>query len=235
MSSEKSFHNKNQDSLVIDAYHRLEEMIVTCELKPNMIVTEKELSEHLNIGRTPVREALKKLEMTHAILFLPRKGILIRVVSVDELLQQLNVRSVLEDLAVKYATLYATPAERQQLFELAKEYRILTKEWHPAIEALRVDNKFNHLLCQCTRNPFISDTLLPLHTLARRNYYLNYFIDKNLTEKVNLLHADLMDAIADSNMEEAISCNNRLLEAVQQFSSLSLKVWIPDIGTSSQV
>ena len=219
-----------EEPLVAEAYRRLEEMVVTTDLKPNAIVSEKYLSDQLNIGRTPVREALKRLELTHAIAFLSRKGVLVRVVSVDELLQQLDVRSVLEDLAIRYAVIYATPQERIQLHELANEYRVITKEWRPALEALRIDDVFNHLLCRCTRNPFIADTLIPLHTLARRNYYLNYFVDKALTEQVNLLHADLMDAVANGSAEEAKACNERLLAVVRKFSSLSLRVWLPEIG-----
>lgn len=225
----QAFTYKSSDSLAEAAYHRLEEMIVTTELKPNTIVSEKELSEYLEIGRTPVREALKKLELTSAISFLPRKGILVRIVSVDELLQQMEVRSVLEDLSVRRASLYANEVERERLRTLANEYRDLTEAWKPAVDALRVDDLFNHMLCYCSRNHFISDTLLPLHTLARRNYYLNYFIDKDLTRQVNFLHADLMDAIAAGNVDDAVKCNNDLLAAVRKFSSLSLRVWLPEI------
>lgn len=230
MFSERQFATREDKSLVDIAYKRLEEMIVTVELKPDSIVSEKELSEYLDIGRTPVREALKKLENTHAISFLPRKGIYIRVISVDELLQQCEVRSILEDLAVKNATLYASPAERNKFKEYANRYREITKEWLPAIDALRVDDDFNHLLCQSSRNPFIEDALLPLHTLARRNYYLNYFVDKALTEDVNFLHADLMDAIAMSDVEKPLQLNAQLLNAVRKFSSLSLRVWLPEIN-----
>ncbi len=231
MTFNKDFMPKISDSLSEEAYNRLEEMIVTTELKPNTIVSEKELSDHLEIGRTPVREALKKLQLTSAISFLPRKGILIRVVPVDELLQQMEVRSVLEDLAVRRAAVYASDLERQHLRELAAEYRELTESWKPAVEALRVDDAFNHTLCDCSRNHFISDTLLPLHTLARRNYYLNYFIDKDLTHRVNFLHAALMDAVADGDVENAVERNNELMAAVRQFSSLSLRVWLPEINS----
>ncbi len=225
-------HGESQNtvnSLAEDAYKRLEEMIVTTELKPNTIVSEKEISEYLGIGRTPVREALKKLEQTKAITFLPRKGILVRIVSVAELLQQMEVREVLEDLAVNSASLYATPAERSRLVSLAARYRELTEAWEPAIEALRIDDAFNRLLCQCSKNGYIADALLPLHTLARRNYYLNYFVDKELTRDVNLLHAELMDTISGGDAAAAVECNHRLLETVKKFSSLSLRVWLPGV------
>lgn len=229
MQTESYFSKKAKNTLVDTAYKRLEEMIVTAELRPDTIITETELSNYLNIGRTPIREALKKIALTHAIAFLPRKGILIRVIPIDELLQQIEVRSVLEDLAIKSAVMYANAKEREDLRSLAKEYRRLTEEWKPALEALYIDDEFNHLLCKCSRNPYITDTLLPLYTLARRNYYLNYFIDKELTYLVNFQHSALMDAIADGDLKLALECNEKLMQSVVKFSSLSLRLWLPDI------
>lgn len=220
------FEKKNVDFLVDEASKRIEEMIVTAELKPGVIVSEKEISEHLGIGRTPVREALKRLEGTHMFKFLPRKGILIRVVTVDELLLQMEPRKVLEELVVKRAAKYAFPEEREQLRKLATEYRKITEEWAPAIEALRIDDEFNRLLCKASKNPFIGQMLLPQHALARRQYYLNYFIDKELTARVNYSHAKLMDAVADGDVEKALAELDELFVNLKQFNSISLSTWI---------
>lgn len=223
----KNFKIKQENSLVNDAYHKLEEMIVTGELVPGSFVSENELSEHLNIGRTPVREALKRLEVTRLIAFIPRKGVLIRIISVDEQLMQLEVRTVLEDLVIKRATKFATPTQRDEFKSLASKYRDVTKNWSPAIEALRIDDNFNRLLCKVSRNPFLSDTLLPMHAMARRQYYCNYFIDKDLTKKVNLSHADLMDAIADGKIDEALKFNEILLNNIKKFNTMSMSTWFP--------
>lgn len=56
-----------------EAYRKLEEMIVTAELKPGSIVSETEVANHLGLGRTPVREAFKKLVNTHLVQFCPEK------------------------------------------------------------------------------------------------------------------------------------------------------------------
>lgn len=225
----KRFQSKEVELLVDEAYHKLEEMIVTAELKPGTIVSENELSEYLQIGRTPVREALKKLEPTSLIQVLPRKGIMIRVVSVDELLLQMEPRTVLEDLVMARAAKYASPEEREQFRDLADQYEKITVDWEPAVEALRVDDAFNRLACKASRNPFLASALLPLHPMARRQYYCNYFLDKELTRKVNMSHVVLMRAIADGNVEQAQRCNLKLLENVRQFNSMSLSTWFPDL------
>ena len=69
MQTESYFSKKAKNTLVDTAYKRLEEMIVTAELRPDTIITETELSNYLNIGRTPIREALKKIALTRAIAF----------------------------------------------------------------------------------------------------------------------------------------------------------------------
>ncbi|GMQ56294.1 GntR family transcriptional regulator [Vallitalea sediminicola] len=220
------FKQKNVDFLVDDASKKIEEMIVTADLKPGSIVSEKEISEYLEIGRTPVREALKRLEPTHLFKTIPRKGILIRIVTVEELLLQLEPRKVLEELVVKRAAKYAFPVEREKLRQLASEYRKVTDEWAPAIEALRIDDEFNRLLCKASKNPFIGQMLLPQHALARRQYYLNYFIDKDLTARVNYSHAKLMDAIADGNVKKALMELDELFKNLKEFNSISLSTWI---------
>lgn len=220
------FKQKNVDFLVDDASKKIEEMIVTAELKPGSIVSEKEISEYLEIGRTPVREALKRLESTHLFKTIPRKGILIRIVTVEELLLQMEPRKVLEELVVKRAAKYAFPAEREKLRQLASEYRKVTEEWAPAIEALRIDDEFNRLLCKASKNPFIGQMLLPQHALARRQYYLNYFIDKELTARVNYSHAKLMDAIADGDAKKALLELDELFKNLKEFNSISLSTWI---------
>ena len=230
MEPKKQFQSKHEDLLVDEAYRKLEEMIVTAELKPGSIVSETEVANHLGLGRTPVREAFKKLVNTHLVQFLPRKGILIRVVSVDELLLQMEPRQALETLVIGRATRYAIEEERNRLGELAGQYTQITENWSPAVEALRVDDEFNHLICRACRNPFLADALLPLHAMARRQYYCNYFLDKELTRKVNNSHVKLMLAIADGTVEQAKRENDELLENVRQFNSMSLSTWFPDVS-----
>ena len=224
------FTQKNEEFLVDEAYKKIEELIVTAELKPGSIVSENELSEHLKIGRTPVREALKRMEPTSLIQILPRKGILIRVVSVDELLLQMEPRTALENLVMARAAKYASSEERQELLDLADQYERITTQWGPAIEALRIDDAFNRLVARACRNPFLAKCLLPLHPMARRQYYCNYFLDKDLTSKVNMSHVYLMRAISSGDIKKAQKCNLDLLENVRQFNSMSLSTWFPELS-----
>ena len=151
------------------------------------------------------------------------------MVSVDELLLQMEPRRVLEDLVIARATKYANPDERKRLRELAEQYTKITEEWLPAVDALRVDDEFNHLNARACRNPYLAEALLPLHIMARRQYYCNYFIDKELTGRVNMSHVKLMLAIADGDEEKARKANLELLANVKEFNSLSLATWFPDV------
>ena len=66
--------NRPPPTLMEDAYHRLEEMIVTLKIEPGSVVSEAILSRELNIGTTPIREALQRLAREHLVQILPRRG-----------------------------------------------------------------------------------------------------------------------------------------------------------------
>jgi DNA-binding GntR family transcriptional regulator len=97
----------------------LEELIVTLELPPGSVWSELQLSEKLGIGRTPVREALQRLQAHHLVKILPRLGAQITEINVTQQLLALEVRRVLERLIAEKAARRATPDERQQLLLMA--------------------------------------------------------------------------------------------------------------------
>jgi DNA-binding GntR family transcriptional regulator len=79
-------------SLTDKAYLRLEEMIVTLQLKPGEVLSETALTGKLNIGRTPVREALHRLAREGLVMILPRRGILVAEFNIKSQLKMLEVR-----------------------------------------------------------------------------------------------------------------------------------------------
>jgi DNA-binding transcriptional regulator YhcF (GntR family) len=85
-------------SLTSQAYERIEEMIVTLELRPGTAVSEAELSARLGIGRTPVREALQRLAREHLVQILPQRGVLVSELDIKRQLRLLEVRREVERL-----------------------------------------------------------------------------------------------------------------------------------------
>ena len=96
-------------SLSDQAYYRIRELIVTLELPPGSLVSERELMERLGLGRTPVREALRTLARERLVEVYPRRGIFVSPVNVGDLAGLSEVRATLESFAARLAAERATP------------------------------------------------------------------------------------------------------------------------------
>ena len=90
-------------SLRDSAYEAIKHKIITCELKPGEAVSEAALSASLGIGRTPVHQAIDRLMMDGLMDVLPRKGVVVQPVSLDEIFQIVEVRRLNEVFCVRRA------------------------------------------------------------------------------------------------------------------------------------
>lgn len=212
---QKKYIVTEKESLANKAYEEIEEMIITLKLKPGEVVSQAQLSEMLEIGKMPIREALKRLEKSHLLTIIPRRGIRIKEIKFDELLLQMEVRRPLEKLIVKRAVRFADKNEKKQLLELADDYEKATKT-KDDLAAVRIDNYFNKFIAECARNKFAWEALAPLHSLARRIYYKQYNLDEKLTKKINSGHIKVMKAIASGNEEKALEELEYLLNYIEK-------------------
>src|SRR5437870_13123370 len=96
-------------------------MIVSLELRPGAVIDERRLMERLGIGRTPVREALRRLAQERLVEVYPRRGMFVTGVDVRELARLSEVRAVLEPEAARLAAERATEADREELAGLLLE------------------------------------------------------------------------------------------------------------------
>ena len=96
-------------------------MIVTLELAPGAVVSERELMDRLGLGRTPVREALRDLARERLVEVYPRRGIFVSSIDVGDIAGLSEVRVVLEALAARLAATRATAVDRQAIDGLLEE------------------------------------------------------------------------------------------------------------------
>ena len=191
-------------------------MIVTLKLAPGAAVSEAELSEALDIGRTPIREALQRLARESLVSILPRRGILVTEINVKRQLRLLEVRRELERLIARSAARRATDEERARLKELAVRFERAAKV-NDDVTFMRTDREFNTLCVNATRNEFAAGAMSLMHSLSRRFWYIHYkqAADMPLTAK---LHADIARAIAGEDEEGAAKASDRLLDAIEKFT-----------------
>jgi DNA-binding GntR family transcriptional regulator len=203
-------------SLTDLAYLQLEEMIVTLKLAPGKAVSESELSVHLGIGRTPIREALQRLAREKLVQILPRRGIIVSEINVASQLRLLEVRRELERLISRSAARRATDEERAHFREMAAAFEKSAKV-NDDVTFMRTDRDFNVACSLASHNEFASGAMSLMHSLSRRFWYIHYkkTADMPLTAK---LHADIARAIADRDEERAAKATDKLLDIIEKFT-----------------
>lgn len=204
------------ESRAEEAYRRLEEMIVTLALSPGATVTESRLGELLGLGRTPIREALQRLAREHLVVIMPRRGIRVTKVNVEEQLLLLEARRELERLIAARSAHRSTPAERRRFATMAS-----TMEWAAEegdyLTFLRIDREFNRLLAECARNRFAEFAIAPLHALSRRFWFIHYKAAANMPLAARM-HADIMRGVAAGDEQRAADATDRWLDHVEDFT-----------------
>ena len=158
-------------SLSDQAYYRIRELIVTLELAPGSLVSERDLMLRLELGRTPVREALRALARERLIEVYPRRGMFVSTVDVRDLAGLSEVRLTLEPSAARLAAERATDADRARITILLKELEHIRDK--PDERALiDLDQRIHRHIYECTHNAFLAATLNEYYVLTLRIWFL---------------------------------------------------------------
>ena len=158
-------------SLSDQAYYRIRELIVTLELAPGSLVSERDLMLRLELGRTPVREALRALARERLIEVYPRRGMFVSSVDVRDLAGLSEVRLTLEPSAARLAAERATDADRARITILLKELEHIRDK--PDERALiDLDQRIHRHIYECTHNAFLAATLNEYYVLTLRIWFL---------------------------------------------------------------
>jgi DNA-binding GntR family transcriptional regulator len=193
----------------------LEERIVTLELPPGSVWSEFQLSEMVGIGRTPVREALQRLQTDHLVRILPRLGAQVTEINVTQQLLVLEVRRVLERLIAENAARRATPEERQQLLRMADTLEGMgDSDVH---KFLRFHYDIKRYIAACARNAFAASAITSAHAMSRRFYFLHYSRAHDLPVAARH-HTNVIRAVALGEESRASAASDALMDYVEQLT-----------------
>jgi len=187
-------------SLAERAYREIREMIVSLELRPGAVIDERGLMERLGIGRTPTREALRRLAQERLVEVYPRRGMFVTSVDIRDLASLAEVRSPLESHAARLAAERATDEDRRALESLLDE--LDARADLDASELMALDERIHRQVYSCAHNPFLEATLEEYYVLALRIWYLALDRRRELEQAV-LGHRELLEAIRDGDGDRA--------------------------------
>ena len=148
-------------SLADQVFEKLEDDIVYGVYKRGEVLTEMKLAENLGVSRTPIREALRRLEQERLIVD-TGKGSVVQGITKEDLLDIMDIRQRIEGLASLYAAENITPEGAEELSHLMdlQEFYQQKKD----ISRLQtVDDEFHAAICRLSCRNVINDTLIPLH------------------------------------------------------------------------
>jgi DNA-binding GntR family transcriptional regulator len=203
------------DDLISDTAHAaIQLMIVTGRLRGGSMISENELRETLNCGRTPIREALQRLQIEGFVEIHPRRGVLVTTVDIHQQLDLLEVRRPLEDLMVRLAALRASEAERRQMLELADSLEAAVRTGDR--ERYFGINTHTHAVeARATGNAMLQKTIGQVHLLSRRFWYA--FITSDETFSIAAQHhCAVLRAVANGDPEAAAARASDLLDHLEK-------------------
>lgn len=189
-------------SLADHAYRQIKDRLIMLEIRPGEPINDVALAAELGVGRTPVREAVKRLETDHLVVSFPRRGTFATGVDVTELGAISDIRQLLEPHAARRAAENASPALRAELREAAAGLHGLEVVAGDRTTFINRDMAIHQLIYRATGNPHLEDVLIRYDNLATRIWCL--VIDRlpDLAEHVRE-HSTLLVAIADGDGDMA--------------------------------
>jgi DNA-binding GntR family transcriptional regulator len=183
------------------AYVELRDRIVTLRIAPGEPIDEDLLGQELEMGRTPVREAIKRLALENLVTVFPRRGTFASEINITDLNHISDVRMVLEGHAAARAAERITDSQRAELQELLDE--LGRSQGSDDLEALMaLDARVHRFIYRCTGNPYLEATLTRYFNLSLRIWHL--VIDRlpHLFTRVHE-HEYVLHAVADGAPDRA--------------------------------
>jgi DNA-binding GntR family transcriptional regulator len=153
------------------AYLELRDRIVTLRLPPGTILREDALMREMKIGRTPLREAVKRLALENLVAVQPRRGTFVTDVEAADIVNISEVRVELEGYAAELAALRMNDGDREAAGKLLQEIDEVTRP-HEQEWLMRFDERIHRFTWEAAGNPYLVDTLEQYFTHSLRIWYL---------------------------------------------------------------
>lgn len=200
-------------SLSQAAYEAIKKKIVSLELPPGAVIDETALRTELDLGRTPVREALQRLAMEKLVAIIPRRGTFVTEIAITDLQRLFEARVEFEGLAARLACRRGTEAQWQRMEEALAS---VPKDGDLDNEALiSIDEVCHQIMYEAADNKFLEDTLVALYALSLRLWYYALAQVGHMRQTV-LEHRQILAALRARDADRAASLLQQHLQTFQE-------------------
>lgn len=184
-------------------FKTLRQGILTGELKPGERLMEIHLANKLGVSRTPIREAIRKLELEGLVTMIPRRGAEVAQITEKSMKDVLEVRKVLDNLSVTLACERITEEEKEQLQDACADFEDAVKTGDFSMIA-KTDVAFHDIIVAATRNIRLSQMVNNLAEQMYR-YRFEYIKDSSQHNRLVQEHREICDGIVKKDKEKALA------------------------------
>ena len=188
-------------SLRETAYEAIKHRIITCAFRPGEYINELQLSSLLKIGRTPVHQALDRLMVEGMVEVIPRKGVIVKPVSLHEVLQIIEVRLINEPYGARRAAEHADDADLNELADVLER----TEHWtslRNVENMMLLDREFHLAIARAAKNSVLGEFLRSLHERSLRFWFISLNAPAQY-QLVNTEHTAIVRAIRQRDPDKA--------------------------------
>ncbi|AFK85771.1 MULTISPECIES: GntR family transcriptional regulator [Thermoanaerobacterium] len=175
--------------------------IITGEFKPGERLMEVQLAEKLGVSRTPVREAIRKLELDGLVVMVPRKGAYVSDLSTKDLLNAFEVRQSLEGLAASLAAERITDDELKKLKDVLDKFYEGIQE-NDVEKLIKYDQEFHDLIFNASRNEKLVQIMNNLQEHVHR-FRVRYISDFKKSKKLYQEHKKILESLEMRSSDNA--------------------------------
>lgn len=196
-----SLEIKNYKPLGEVVFDYLRNAILSGELKPGERLMEVTIAEQLGVSRTPVREAIRKLEKEKFVIMIPRKGAYVADLTKKDILEVLEIRKELEGFAAELAATRMEEQEIEKLGEILSDFNLCMDAMDKK-RMIETDNAFHSTIFEATKNSRLMHMIYDLHDQFQR-FRLIYFSEFSNFKEIQASHIRIYNAIINKDAETA--------------------------------
>ena len=195
-------------------FHTLRRGIMQGDLKPGERLMEIKLANRLGVSRTPIREAIRMLELEGLVVMIPRKGAQVAEITEKDLKDVLEVRMGLEELAVKFACQRITE-QLDNLYHASRKFEEAVKR-EDLTELAQADVDFHDLIYKATGNERLVQLLNNIREQMYR-YRVEYLKDEEIRGSLVQEHDTLLEKLSQRDLEGAKQVTQSHIERQQAY------------------
>jgi DNA-binding GntR family transcriptional regulator len=201
-------------SLKLQAYTTIKQKILGCEYPPNTLLNEEKLREDLQVSRTPIRDALSRLEQESLIQILPKRGIMVAGISLEEVEQIYELRMLIEPYALeRYGkTIDLGVYKKLEAFFARSPKKISLEEIH------KKDDEFHYMFISAAKNTYLTQAYQHSYTQNIRLRILSGNLGKPRIEKSQGEHGVITQYCLDGNWKKAAGALRKHLLSSKEIS-----------------